>query len=242
FTLLARDPNSVDEARELLGRYAETYPDSVLALAAMQGELALGLVGPGGVEAAEASLAEARRALPERAAGPLDAVAARLALFAGLKDSVAARAGRSAAQDELEADERTRRLQLLTLAQVADSAELALAGRAALELYRSPRAFDPGATLGALAGLPDGPGRPVVLAFLADRAEAAGRTEVASALRRRIVEVYPTSAEAPPALLDLARSAGPEEAAGWLERLVIEHPESALAPMARRLLDELRGG
>jgi hypothetical protein len=33
-----------------------------------------------------------------------------------------------------------------------------------------------------------------------------------------------------------------EEAAAWLERLIVDYPDSAVAPTARNLLTELRNG
>ena len=53
------------------------------------------------------------------------------------------------------------------------------------------------------------------------------------------------SPEAPRALLELARADHPEnpgQAVVWLERLVVDYPESAMAPIARRLLAEWRTG
>jgi tetratricopeptide (TPR) repeat protein len=65
------------------------------------------------------------------------------------------------------------------------------------------------------------------------------------ALWLRIRERYPASPEAAEALLAMARA---QRAAGHvpaaitqLEALILEHPDSALLPQARRLLDELRG-
>ena len=58
-------------------------------------------------------------------------------------------------------------------------------------------------------------------------------------LRLALVQAYPGAAEAPGALLALAREALPsrsDQARTWLQRLIIDHPESALAPVARRLL------
>jgi hypothetical protein len=124
----------------------------------------------------------------------------------------------------------------------ADSAEVALSGRVALGLRRDPRGFDPGPSLRELAGLPASPGRPGVLLQMADVAADAGRGDVAGPLRRRVVEAFPASAEAPAALLDLARAAPPDGRREWLERLIVGYPDSALAPVARRLLAELEGG
>ncbi|MFQ5530178.1 MAG: hypothetical protein ACE5FP_07485, partial [Gemmatimonadota bacterium] len=64
----------------------------------------------------------------------------------------------------------------------------------------------------------------------------------AEAVRLSLVETFPSASETPGALLSLARAAlpgRPADSRRWLERLIIDHPESALAPVARRLLSEL---
>ena len=241
FGLLTVHPASLAEASEVLGRYVRQYPDSAGAEAAMRGELAIGHARAGDLAGAEAVVAEARTRLRVAVTGPLDAAAARLALYAGSRDSAHERARRSARATGIDAAERTRRLALLTLVQTADTAETRIVGAAALELLVSPEAFDPGPALRELAGAPASQGRPAALAFLADAAAAAGRRDLAGGLRRQIVERYAESPEAPEALLDLARAAPPPEATAWLERLIIAYPRSALAPVARRLLTELDG-
>ena len=241
FGLLAEDPVSLDEAGEVLGRYVRQYPDSAAAEAAMRGELAIGHARAGNLARAEAVVAEARTRLRVAVTGPLDAAAARLALYAGRRDSAHERARRSARDTGIDAAERTRRLALLTLVQTADTTETRIVGAAALELLVSPEAFDPGPILRELAGAPASEGRPATLAFLADAAAAAGRRDIAGGVRRLIVERHAGSPEAPEALLDLARAAPPPEATAWLERLIIGYPRSALAPVARRLLAELDG-
>ena len=242
FGLLTGDPASLGEAGEVLGRYVRQYPDSASAEATMRGELAIGRARAGDLAGAEAVVAEARTRLRVAVTGPLDAAAARLALYAGRRDSARERARRSARDTGIDAAERTRRLALLTLVQTADSTETRIVGAAALDLLVSPDAFDPGPSLRELAGAPASQGRPAALAFLADAAAAAGRRNVADGLRRQIVDRHPESPEAPEALLDLARAAAPPEAAAWLERLIIGYPRSAMAPVARRLLAELDGG
>lgn len=67
----------------------------------------------------------------------------------------------------------------------------------------------------------------------------------AQQLRLKIVNQYATSPEAPEALLELARTAraaGDKAAAvSYLEKLLIDYQGSALAPQARRELEQLRG-
>ncbi|WP_420634602.1 hypothetical protein [Candidatus Palauibacter sp.] len=242
FGLLAAESASLDAAAAALDRYVRQYPDSTLAEASMRGQLALGHARAGELVKAEAVLSEARTRLRVASTGPLDAAAARLSLYAGRRDSAHERARRSVREVKIEAAERTRRLELLTLVQTADTAEVRIVGAAALGLLADPEAFDPGPALRDLAGAPASSGRPVVLAFLADEAAATGRHRIAEALRRQVVERHPASPQAPAALLDLARAAPPPEAALWLERLIVGYPRSALAPVARRLLTELDGG
>lgn len=241
FALLAADPNSLDEAEGVLQRYAAQYPDSSRAEADMYGQLALGRARTGDLAAAEQELQSARREVPIAASGPLDAAAAQLSLFAGARDSALARSSRSVNEIGLAPAARTERLRLLTLVQVADSSEIAVAGPALHALNIAPESFDPGPILRELAGLAGTQGRPTLLAHVADAAGTAGREELAADLRQRIVDRYPASPEAPPALLALARAAGPNEAVAWLERLVVGYPDSALAPVARRMLTDLAG-
>ena len=242
FALLAHNPASLDQAASVLDRYVRQYPDSTAAEAGMVGDLALGHARAGDLGAGEALVADARERVRVASSGPLDAAAARLALYAGQRDSARERASRSVREVEVGAAERTRRLRLLTLVQAADTVEIRIAGTAALELLVSPGTFDAGPALRDLAGRPASNGRSVVLAFLADAAAEAGRDRIAGALRRQVVMQHPGSPEAPAALLALARAATPAEAASWLEQLIVGYPRSALAPVARRMLAELDGG
>jgi hypothetical protein len=88
--------------------------------------------------------------------------------------------------------------------------------------------------------------RAAVLDFMAAMADRAELVEDADALRREIVATLPRTAEAPGALLALARRkmshpGGDAEATVLLERLIVEYPRSALAPRARQELERLRG-
>ncbi len=86
--------------------------------------------------------------------------------------------------------------------------------------------------------------RAALLDFAASSAQQAGLPALAEQARREIVEELPQSQEAPAALLALARSLvrqpeGLAEARVLAERLILEHPRSALAPQARQLLGQL---
>jgi hypothetical protein len=81
--------------------------------------------------------------------------------------------------------------------------------------------------------------------FAAQELHDAGKMDEARSIRITIVEEWSGSPEAPRALLELARADHPENparAADWLERLVVDYPESAMAPIARRLLAEWATG
>jgi tetratricopeptide (TPR) repeat protein len=86
--------------------------------------------------------------------------------------------------------------------------------------------------------------RAAILDFAAGTAEDAGLAEAAELARREIVSALPQSDVAPAALLWLAERSAPRaetraEARVLLERLIVEHPRSALAPQARRALERL---
>jgi tetratricopeptide (TPR) repeat protein len=89
----------------------------------------------------------------------------------------------------------------------------------------------------------DGAERAALLEFAASHATAGGLDEYADQVRRELVEQHPDAREAPGALLGLARSllrrGEATEALPLLERVLVEHPRSALAPQARRELERL---
>lgn len=242
FQLLAADASRLDEASALLRRYAVEYPDSVRVRGVMYGQLAVGHARAGDLDRAERILQDARRALEPAALGRMDATGGRLSFWAGARDSTLVRSGRALVEAGLPAREQTGRIRLATVAQAADSSEIDIIGRAAYGFLRDPADFDPGPALRALAGTPESAGRSTILAYFGEIAAAAGRPDVAYGLRRRVLDRFPASAEAPGALLALARSAEPDEARRWLEQLIVGYPESALAPVARRLLVEMGEG
>jgi hypothetical protein len=89
------------------------------------------------------------------------------------------------------------------------------------------------------------PGGARMAAFVAQQLETTGKIGAARRVRMEIVEGWPASPAAPRALLELARAdaeEAPARAAAWLERLIVEYPESAMAPVARQFLSELRTG
>jgi predicted negative regulator of RcsB-dependent stress response len=88
--------------------------------------------------------------------------------------------------------------------------------------------------------------RASILDFAASIADRSQLPLEAERARRRIVDSYPRSIEAPAALLALARSLtergeAADEARQYLEKLILEYPRSALLPQARQELDRLQG-
>jgi len=241
FALLAADPESLSEASDILKRYRVEYPDSVHREARMSGVLAIGYARAGDLPGGDQVLASVRTRMPPTGLRTLDATAARLSFYAGRRDSAIAQARRALSEEGLDPAEHTTRLQLLTLLQAGDSSEVAIVGEGTFKLLRDPGRFDPIQSLGALAAVPQTSGRPLALLYLADAAATEGRHEVARVFRLQVVQRHANSAEAPVALLSLAREADQAEASLWLEQLIVGYPDSALAPMARRLLSDLSG-
>ncbi|MGD8319644.1 MAG: hypothetical protein PVJ02_04305 [Gemmatimonadota bacterium] len=100
-----------------------------------------------------------------------------------------------------------------------------------------------------VAALDDLPGaeQPAVLAEAARLASRGGAGSRAADLRTRLLETYPDAPEAAEAALALARyrartPEGRDEAIRLLEELVLDRPDAAVAPDARRELERLRRG
>jgi hypothetical protein len=111
-----------------------------------------------------------------------------------------------------------------------------------LDLLRSPESFQAEGLLEEWGSVPAGGVRAAMLAYVGAELAALGRQEEAAHLYAAVVESYPDQVEAASALLALARLALPADGAAagvWLEQLITGHPESALAPVARRMLAEL---
>jgi hypothetical protein len=88
--------------------------------------------------------------------------------------------------------------------------------------------------------------RPTLMAWAGEMARQAGESEQAVGLFTALVDGYPEAPEFPEAALALAGlhgEAGRQEEAGRvLERLILERPDSPVAPTARRALQRIRGG
>lgn len=246
FSVLAASPDDLLAAAGLWESHRRAYPDSALDLARMATELSEGRARAGQLPEAERGLHDARaRLTPPEALAVIDAAGARLALFRAEPDSALARLMRATAVPRSDAAAHTRNLRLLAIIEGADALELEMLGQVLLQLLRRRADPDIGESLGRLEGLPAGSARAAILALLAEELHSAGHLDRSTELLRRIVESFPRSAQAPDALLNLARRAipaHPDAARAWLERLITSYPESALAPLARRLLVELDSG
>lgn len=178
----------------------------------------------------------------ERAGGPLASMVRGRALLA-LGRAADAREALMAAVADLSGIEATRAIALLSLLDRVGPEATALLADAiqALDGGREGAAAD--LLLRSAEGLPEPDGAALLdfAASISDRASLPARAETA---RRALIERYPAAPESAAALLALAealaeRPEGRIEARVLLERLILEHPRSALLPRARRLLGRL---
>lgn len=230
-----------ERAERALQQYVGLYGDAELPeLALTVAETALGrdrldeartvleLVPEGTIEASLAARVAATRAY--------------LALYAGSYDQ--ARLQIEVAVEGLSGEQRAEALRLLGFLRDGVERELeavATAHRLVLRdrpLEASQRLAD------GLARATPSAARPALLLWAGELAIAGGSLERGEEMLRRIPEIYPRSGEAPVALLMLAEalagSARPAEAVALLEQLILEYPESAMAPIGRRRLAKLR--
>jgi tetratricopeptide (TPR) repeat protein len=142
-------------------------------------------------------------------------------------------------------EEVTRRTAILALLQSVEPDSVPALGDALLQLAR-------GDTTAALRGLdqaaailPARGGRAGVLAYAGRLALDQQDYEQAELLLLAVTAADPESASAPAARYHLARAYDEQgrkgEARGCLENLILQYPESAVVPLARRMLDRLRG-
>ncbi|HUH12368.1 MAG TPA: hypothetical protein VMK65_04630 [Longimicrobiales bacterium] len=201
------------------------------ALAAVVGELLVD--GGQGATAAE---------LLAHVAGPRAALArGRLALAAG--DREGALGELTQAAPGLQGAEATDAIALLSLLHRLSAEGARVVAGALGEIS----ADQPGAAVDRLtrgaARLEDGEAA-ALLDFAAAAADRHGLAVRAEEARRLLIEAHPDAPEVPASLLALARAVGARpqgqlEARALLERLILEHPRSALLPQARRELDRL---
>jgi tetratricopeptide (TPR) repeat protein len=227
------------EAETLLVSYAAEYPEDTTESVEMAVELSIARMTAGDIAGANAAL----DLLPppgdpslssriEGQRGVLDLLAGRPALALSHLETAAFIPGGDPVR-------RTDALQLAAALDRADSVSATALGRGMFSLLA---ARDPGPILTAAEswasdGAPEA--APTLLALAAAALERAAFPSEARQVRQDLVSTYPASAEAPGAMLALGREALPRdssEARVWFERLVLEHREHALAPVARQEL------
>lgn len=241
FSLLAASKGGVSAAEGVLESYVRNYPAPASERVKMATELVRAYVRADDLDRAgevwEALVAEGL--LDTQAS--IDGERALLALYRGQVEWAVALL-RRAVVSPAPAAERTRWIRLLGTVGPADSAEVSTLGRFLLQRVRDPDSAGASRFLAELAEIPVSAGRPSILAVAAEALSSGGRDGEAAKLRRALVTAYPQRAETALALLELGRyalAADPTRAREWLERLVVDHPSSAVAPVARRLLAEL---
>lgn len=139
----------------------------------------------------------------------------------------------------------TERTAVLALLQGIAPDSVPLLGRALLQLARGDTATALQALHEAAAALPPRGGRAGVLTHAGRLAFDRQDYEGAEEYFLGAIAADPASASAPAAGYHLARVheelGRHEEARARLESLILEYPESAVVPLARRMLDRLRG-
>lgn len=230
---LAASAGEASAASQALEAFRRDFPDAQEydRLAGAVGDAILVGGDPGGALAALGD-----------AAGPLaNMVRGRALLATG--DVPAAREALMAAVADLRGVEATRAIALLSLLD-------RLSPEATERLAEAVQALDQGrsgvavARLSADLGAVADEDAAALLDFAASVADRASLPVSAEAARRALIERYPAAPESAAALLALAESlsaspSGRLEARVLLERLILEHPRSALLPRARRLLNRL---
>jgi len=232
--LTARE-GDLEEAIREFAEFQRSYKEAP-ELDRLAAALADVLLRRGEVERAEEVLG--------RVSGPRTSlVRSHIALRRG--DVAAARAALLAAAPALHGEEATETIGLATLLGRVSTAGAALLSRAMTELALG-RTQDAVAILWAESSELTADERPAILEFAARLADRAELETEAERIRRAIITDHPEAPEAPAALLALAmmvsaRDPDAPEARELLERLILEHPRSALVPQARRELNRLQG-
>ena len=239
--LQAAEGNYSDAERGLR-RHVVQYPDDP-ALPALALAVADANVRRGRIEEAAAVLELVPRAgTTSEVAARIAASRAYLSLYAGQYDE--ARVEFEVAAASLSGEERGEALRFLGFLRNGSESELKAVAEAhrALQEDRPVRAFD--RLMDGLRGVRSSRARPAILLWAGEMAAAADEFDRAEAVLRSIPELYPESGEAPVALVTLAEALAahgkPLSAIEILETLILEYPESALTPLGRRRLAELK--
>jgi hypothetical protein len=245
FALSAANP---DRAEPMLLSYGALYPDPSDELAEMRVTLARSFVRRGRLSDAARVLSErpssGAERTDDRGTDPrLAAELGRVRLFA--EEIAGAVASLEVAANHSSSDPRARTSAIRLSAALVNADSLG-----AIRLGRTLYAVARDAGLPELRRTIDDwelhDPSPETMAIVADDLELAGHSLQAVGLRARLLDRYPDAPEAPMALLAIARyerdAARPDDGSSpsiaRLERLILEYPESALAPLARRLRAE----
>ncbi|MFC1531644.1 hypothetical protein ACFL5T_05310 [Gemmatimonadota bacterium] len=224
-----------------LQEHRDLYPDDYLASVEMSVQTARAWLKRGRLERAR-SVVEAVPAMDAGQAALQAGVLGRIEVLAGRPGAARGHLELAAAVPTSQPGGRIEALELLSVIEGSDSATLVTLGNGVVAatasgdsslLVESVAKWSIERTLGG-----DG-----MAAFAALELEAAGYRLAARTVRIAIVEGWPGSPAAPRTLLALARGereVDPGQAVVWLERLIVDYPESAMAPVARKLLDELQ--
>jgi len=227
----------------MLREHREFYPEDHLASMEMSVQTARAWMKRGNLERARSvvetvpPMDAGQAALQAGVLGRLEILAGRpLAARGHLEFAAAVPAGQPGARIEA--------LELLSVVEGSDSASLVTLGEGVMAATASG---DAAPLLESVAtwSIESTPGGDGMAAFAALELEAAGHRLAAQTVRIAIVEGWPGSRATPRVLLDLARAErniDPDQAVVWLERLIVNYPESAMAPVGRRLLAELQTG
>ena len=231
------------EAESLLQAYAAEYPNDGAEAVEMAVELSIARVAAGDVQGAKSALDLLPAPTDPSQASRVEGQRGVLALFEG-RPSVALAHLETAAF--IPGGDPVRRTDALLLADAldrSDSVSASALGRGMLILLSEgdPQPMLNSADVWTNRGAPEA--APTLLSLAAGALEQAGFPSEARQVRVDLVSTYPSSAEAPAAMLALGREAlsrDPAEARVWFERLVLEHPNHALSPVARQELELLK--
>jgi hypothetical protein len=240
--ILGADSDPV-EAERLIDLHSREFPDREGDLAAMAIQLSKAYVGRGDLRAASRSL-DLGPSQPADASTAARLAAQRgfLALFEGNVSEARSHLETAGFIPGGNPAERTQVLLFLDVLDQADSSEVATLGRG---IYALESGVDSAPILSSAnrwASMRSGQGAAGLMRLAASALDRSDLEAEAESVRLSLIRAYPRASEAPGALLALAREALPtrsDDARTWLERLIIDHPESALAPVARRMLSDI---
>ncbi len=228
------DEGKVRDAAQELARYRNALPGGIVQELSRQ--VATAWVAKGELDRADSLVAQ------DSTVEGL-ALRGRLFLYRG-ELGEARKALQSAGPYAGTRDEVTSRTTILALLQSLESDHDPALGQAFLTLARGDTMSAVNAFTSVGGRLPAGSGGAEVTLLAGRLAAASGHGDRAEPLLRRAAAADSSSA-APAAMFELARVLvglqRASEAVPVLESLILNRPESAVVPQARRLLDELRG-